>query len=156
MALLLAPAAWLMAFGSPPWGHSSSTKEIVDVDPDSWVGTRLPLLDDIALPRRLDEGTWIVLLYKHGCSACREAVANYERFARQISPKPKMPRIALIACPPYGDEVTSAERPSYCIYGRLTGAKRWKLPTPMVLLVDEGRVKYVSTHDVQWLQTIWN
>jgi hypothetical protein len=54
------------------WGRDDSSL----IDPNKWIGQRLPLLDQIDIGDLLLDGRWTVLFYRHGCPACRDLIAN--------------------------------------------------------------------------------
>jgi hypothetical protein len=118
-----------------PWaikaGQSNFAAEHVLLEPTNWVGTCLPLLKHIDIGDRLARGRWALILYRHDCRACREALPKYERLARKLAKRPSPEQVALIEMPPYaspGEELVAPD--SSCVLGRLDRTKIWSIATP--------------------------
>lgn len=131
--------------------------KIVVLKPERWVGKRLPVARHIDIGRELSRGVWIVLFVHDGCSACREAVPEYEALARELSARDGCPKVALVECQPRIDQKHAVLGASTCTRGNLSRAKRWIISTPAALLIDEGKVQTVfeSPGDVKLLKSIW-
>ena len=67
------------------------------------------------------------------------------------------PSIAIIECPPYGG-ASRMDDNSHYVYGRLMSSKRWEISTPVVLLLDQGKVATVvdSARDIAVLRALWS
>ncbi len=94
---ITAALAWQVA----PTPNSSqqpfqTVGDIVLLEPETWLGQKFPLLEYINLD--LSEGNWIILLHRHDCPKCQEAVLKYEQLASIKSPS----QIAIVEVPPYG------------------------------------------------------
>jgi len=124
----------LLAFNEPP--KVTSRYEVLE--PQTWVGKRLPILEYIDIAESLKEGTWLILLYHYDCPDCARAIPQYEQMARDLQGNEDFLRIALIAVPPYGRGPVSENSP--CTLGRLPQTKEWFVTTPAVALLTDGRV----------------
>ena len=73
----------ILAFNEPP--QITSRYEVLE--PETWVGKELPILEHIDIAESLKKGTWLVLLYHYDCPDCAWAVPMYEQMARDTSYK---------------------------------------------------------------------
>ena len=80
----------------------TATYEVLD--PETWIGRALPILEHIDIAEQIQEGTWLVLFYHHDCPDCRRALPQYAQMARDLAGNEDSLRIALIEVPPYGPE----------------------------------------------------
>jgi hypothetical protein len=143
-------AVWLIVGGAVGYATSSYTDttlstlgeivgdgKIVVLEPENWVGKRLPLLNFIDAPDALMEGKWLVLLYHHDCPKCREVIRNLHRTARKLA----VSQVVLIELPPYG----GYPEPSFpsevkIIHTQLRGAHEWFVESPAAVLLKRGIV----------------
>jgi hypothetical protein len=124
----------VLAFNKPA-GITSSYEVL---EPETWVGKKLPILEHIDIGEQLETGNWLVLLYHHNCPDCAAAIPKYERIARDMAGNEDFLRIALIEVPPYGQRPISDN--STCTLGRLADVKEWFVTTPAVALLTNSRI----------------
>ncbi|MBN1187148.1 MAG: hypothetical protein JXB49_33025 [Bacteroidales bacterium] len=108
------------------------------LEPETWVGKELPILDNIDIADTLKKGIWLILLYHHDCPDCARAIPEYEKIARDLEGNADFMQIALIAVPPYGRGPVSENSP--CKLGKLNEVKEWFVTTPAVALLKNGKV----------------
>lgn len=114
-------------------GPSVSTGLIV-LDPEKWVGQKLPIADAINVD--LSRGEWSVLFHRHDCPVCQAEIPRFIERAEAGE------RVALVEAPPYG----SAEpRSDKCLYARLSDAHEWFMRTPVEIQLRDGQVTAVKT-----------
>jgi hypothetical protein len=135
--------------------HGSGS-EIV-LDPEAWIGNKFPLMNYIEATELPKQGVWLVLLYNHNCSACRASVELYEKLATDFSDKENCPRIAIIEVPPFDTDVTQPNKVSPAIHGKLSRNQKWKIKTPVLILVDEGKVQnnFTNPLNTDLIKAIW-
>ena len=109
------------------------------LEPETWVGKELPILEYIDIAEQLRQGAWLVLFYHHDCPDCAVAIPQYEQMARDLAGNEEFLRIAFMAVPPYGQGPVSENSP--CTLGKLAAVKEWFVTTPAVALLTDGRVK---------------
>ncbi|HUT31267.1 MAG TPA: hypothetical protein VMX13_15845 [Sedimentisphaerales bacterium] len=126
----------VLALNEP--ANTTSSYEILE--PETWVGKKLPLIDYIDIGESLEKGNWLILLYHYDCPDCAEAIPKYERMARDLVGNGDFLRIALIEMPPYGPPLAAPD--SLCTLGRLANTKQWFVTTPAVVLLVDGRVNH--------------
>jgi len=131
---ILGISAPILALNEPP--QFTSRYEVLE--PETWVGKELPILEHIDIAESLKKGTWLVLLYHYDCPGCSWAIPMYEQMARDLKGNEDFLKIALIAIPPYGRGPVSENSP--CILGRLAATKEWFVTTPAVALLTDGKV----------------
>lgn len=102
---------------------------LVILEPEHWVGKPLPIADAIDLD--LTHGNWTVLLHRHDCLNCQEALPRYEELAIQ---KP----VALVELPPYEDQHASTTSQAYRT--RLRNDRNWFVQTPVEIQLRDGIV----------------
>jgi len=115
------------------------------LEPGTWKGQRLPILEHIDIGRQLGKGQWIVVMHQHTCPDCPEALAYYKQLARQMAGQKNTPRVALVEMPPY-EPVAHGVAPTAAHWteGRLSDAREWFVMTPVILFLNDGRVVKVS------------
>ena len=136
--------------------------KLVVLDPEKWVGQRMPLLafieDDPGQSRpiqkplrdRLARGNWIVLFYRHDCPKCLDELPKYEELGRRSVINPDDPRVALIDIPAYGEVNEFARaRSDACVLGRLTNERDWFVETPAQLTLRDGEVMHAVLRSVR-------
>ncbi len=132
--LVLGVTTPILAFNEP--AMVTSSYEVLE--PETWVGKELPILEHIDIAESLKKGTWLVLLYHYDCPDCGTAIPKYENIARDLQGNEDFLRIALIAVPPYGRDPVSEN--CHCVLGRLAETKEWFVTTPAVVLLVNGKV----------------
>ncbi len=135
--------AWTM-LGRIPTGlavegalETAGSGSLVLLQPEHWIGKRLPLSRHIQSDSRWQTGTWLVVLYDTECSVCRKAVP---RFAEMAQSGPM--NVALIEMPPHQAGAAELTRlcPG-CVTGTLSEDKDWFATTPVVMLVENTIVQ---------------
>lgn len=116
--------------------------QFVVLEPESWVAKRFPLLSYIDIGDQLVERDWIVVLYHHDCSSCRELIRDYEQVGRVSAMSSGGRQVALIELPPYGSKRFSSG--ASCRQGRLSDAKKWFVATPVECTLERALVTKVS------------
>ncbi len=133
--LVLTTTTPILALNEP--AVVTSTYEVLE--PETWVGKKLPILEHIDIADQLRTGTWLILFYHHDCPDCRKAIPKYEQMARDLEGTKDLLQIALIEVPPYGQDPASGDSP--CTLGRLADVKEWFVTTPATTLLAEANVK---------------
>jgi hypothetical protein len=123
-------------------GLVSGEGQLVIVEPQEWLGKRIPLLRHIEKAQVLERGKWLLLFYKHDCPACVEAAeAFYERTILYSDGR----SLAVVEIPPYGsDGHLGTEQDLPFQFLRLSDRHEWFLATPTFVLLDDGRVMGVK------------
>lgn len=132
--IILVGATAILALNAP----AAVTSSYEVLEPETWVGKKLPILDHIDIGKQLEKGTWLILLYHYDCPECAEAIAKYEQIARDLAANADFLRIALIEVPPYG--LSHVSENSFCIIGRLAKTKEWFVATPLAALLTDAKV----------------
>jgi len=132
--IILGVTTPILALNEP--ANVTSSYEVLE--PETWVGRELPILEYIDIAETLKKGTWLVLLYHYDCPDCAWAIPMYEQMARDMAGNEDFMQIALIAVPPYGRGPVSENSP--CTLGRLPETKEWFVTTPAVALLKNGQV----------------
>jgi hypothetical protein len=52
------------------------TSQYEVLEPETWVGKKLPILEHIDIGEKLSKGNWLILLYHHDCPDCIKAIAK--------------------------------------------------------------------------------
>lgn len=116
-------------------------QQAIVLEPEKWVGRRCPLLPYIDIGDELSVGQWLVVLYHHDCTRCRDMVPAYEERALATASDPAEPRVAFLAVPPHGTPLWRFAPHSSSRQGRLTASKEWFVRTPAVLRLQDGVVQ---------------
>lgn len=112
----------------------------VVLQPDSWVGKRLPILRHIDIGERLAKGQWTLLLVHRGCADCAMAIAYYERLAARAGSVEDGRRIAFIEVRSQGDAPHANTFRAPIEHGVLAPAHDWFVATPTVLTLFNATV----------------
>ncbi len=132
--LILGVTTPILAFNKP----AKITVSYEVLEPKTWVGKKLPILEYIDIGEQLRTGNWLVLLYHHDCPDCAVAIPRYEKMGRDFVGNEDFLGIALIEVPPYAQGQVSRNSP--CVLGRLAAVKEWFVTTPAVVLLKNGQV----------------
>ncbi len=116
----------------------TSTYEVLE--PNTWIGKELLILDHIDIANQLELGNWLVVLYHHGCPDCRTVIPEYKRMAEDLQGSDFL-RIALVEVPPYRTVITQHD--VAWIWGQLDKSKQWFVVTPAAMIVVDGHVRAV-------------
>jgi thiol-disulfide isomerase/thioredoxin len=133
----LSLTAPILAVNKPP----SVTSTYAVLEPETWAGKALPILESIDIAARLEKDRWLVVLYHHDCPDCQKILPEYERMAEDLAGNEDFLRVALVELAPYGEPPGGL--PLRHTRGQLSDAKEWLVTTPCVLLLAEGRVLQV-------------
>jgi hypothetical protein len=127
----------ILALNEP--ARVTSSYEVIE--PENWKGRKLPILNQIDIGMQLEDGNWIVLLYRHNCPDCEETKRMYEQISDDLQSIEGYLRIALIEVPPWGTKLIS-KNDSFII-GQLVDTKKWFVTIPTVILLRDGKVEQV-------------
>jgi thiol-disulfide isomerase/thioredoxin len=106
------------------------------LEPETWIGKELPILEHIDIAEQLKTGNWLVVLYHHECPSCVEAIPKVEQMARDLKGNESFIRIAFIEMPPYNQRNSSLlSHNTPCIFGKLDASKDWYASTPLSILM---------------------
>lgn len=115
----------------------STVGGITILEPERWIGRKLPILDFIDLD--MSKGKWNVLLHRHDCPVCQATLPRFVAIAAEVPSS----HTALIEVPPYGEPRFSGDATVYC--GRLQDSREWFVHTPVELQLIDGVVTAAST-----------
>jgi hypothetical protein len=121
---------------------------IVLLEPERWLGKRLPLLRYVKTPEDLSVGAWVLVLVHRDCPKCQAVLPSYEEMAREWSERGLSSRIAVIeipahrSAPPVGGTDPSE---TFCTPGRLTEEREWFVQTPALIKIVDGMVVEATT-----------
>jgi hypothetical protein len=132
--VILAVTGCVLVFNEP----AKTTTSYEVLEPETWVGKKLPVLEHIDIGEQLKKGNWLLLFYHYDCPDCITAISNYEQIARDLTGNEDFLRIALIEVPPYGQLVSQT---SPCTLGQLPETKEWFVTTPAAVLLTNGIIK---------------
>ncbi|MEN8251873.1 MAG: hypothetical protein ABFS32_23330, partial [Bacteroidota bacterium] len=117
----------------------TSTYEVLE--PETWIGKELPILEHIDIGEQLKTGNWLVMLYHHDCLGCTEAIPKIEQMARDLESSEGLLQFALIEVPPYGPpDAGPVSANTLCDVGRLNLSKEWFVTTPALSLIQKSYV----------------
>ncbi len=106
--------------------------DLVILEPETWIGQKFPLAKYINVD--VSQGSWVLLLHRHDCPKCQDAVPKYEQLA--IS-DPSF-QVAIIEVPPYGSLPEAGYRE--CRVGKLSEDRYWFVQTPVEIELENGVV----------------
>ena len=107
------------------------------LEPETWVGQPLPIAGHVDIAMDLQQGEWLVVLVKEGCSGCAALVPELSAKVKALAPG-KAARVALIHLPPQKEPGEFAGKEF--LHGRLYTTREWFVQTPTVLRLKGGIV----------------
>ncbi|KPL25101.1 MAG: hypothetical protein AMJ75_01985 [Phycisphaerae bacterium SM1_79] len=54
------------------------------LEPETWVGEKLPILEYIDIADQVEKGSWLLLFFRHDCPDCAAAIPKYEQIAQDL------------------------------------------------------------------------
>lgn len=134
--ILLPTIEYVLITNKPPM--VSEKYEVIDVS--QWTNQEVwPLLQYTDIKDQLQSGEWVVLMYHNDCPDCREAMPEYEKMYKDI--KGNNVDMAFIEMPPYEEGDLQLVPPNSQVNrGRVNDVKKWLVETPVVVVIDNGRV----------------
>lgn len=115
-------------------GLVSVGKGLVLLEPEKWIGKRLPILPYIeGDSSQLQHGEWTLLFYHHDCPKCLEVLDRYQTAGIIEATR----KIAFVEMPPYG--VLQKALPKVQVF-RLTDHLDWFMSTPHFIGISEATV----------------
>ncbi len=119
--------------------------QLVILEPETWLGKPFPLVQYIDTDAELARGEWLIVLHRHDCAKCADAVPRYAMLANRYSSRPGRPTIALVEVPPFGAQYLHEELGVFC--GRVRDDREWFVQTPLEIRLQDGVVQRAS-HDL--------
>jgi hypothetical protein len=117
------------------------TSQYEVLEPETWVGKELPILEHIDIGEQLKTGNWLIMLYHHDCPSCAEAIPKIEQMAKDMQSNEDFLRFALIEVPPYGPKGTGpVSSDTSCVLGKLDTSMEWFVTTPAIVLKKDTNV----------------
>lgn len=114
---------------------------MIVIDPQEWIGRRLPLLSHIDNAEQLQSGSWLMVLYRRDCQSCHEQLPLLFTALRRI-PLGGEHRtlVALIEVPSNSlrSSFLGNEKPDALM--KLPTGPQWIVQTPLFLRVQNGIV----------------
>jgi hypothetical protein len=138
VALLLARQPQVIASGEV----LADAGGLVILEPESWIGRTLPILEEINIGPQVAQGEWVVLLYHHDCPKCQEALPLYLDRAKQWDAEERQAHVAVIETPPFAAN-GSQGFDSVPLQGRLSDEREWFVQTPVEITLEDGVVTHV-------------
>jgi thiol-disulfide isomerase/thioredoxin len=122
-----------------------ATSKYEVLEPETWVGKELPIIDHIDIGEQLKTGNWLIMLYHYDCPDCIATIPKIEQMAREIQGNEGVLKFALIEVSPYTTYGPKGAGPvvgpnTPCILGKLDTSKEWFVTTPVVILVKTKKV----------------
>ncbi len=105
--------------------------------PETWIGEKLPLLENIEIEGELTVGNWLIVFYHYDCPDCREAIDRYKTMAKDFENEGNFLKFAFIEIPPYGPDLGITS--SAIAIGSLPDTKQWLVNTPVVVFLKDGK-----------------
>lgn len=109
---------------------------LVILEPETWIGNRLPISRHIVPQVDLLRGDWTLLLYHHDCPDCQAALPHYQQLAAHSGSH----SVLLVEIPPFGN-ILHHEPAMMC---RLSDTADWFVQAPVEIQVSDGIVRRAS------------
>jgi len=133
-SIILVGTACVLAFNEP----AKITDGYEVLEPETWVGKELPIIEYIDIGSQLKKGNWLVLFYHYDCPDCVAAINGYVQKAMYLDKNKNYLKIAFIEVAPF-DSSFLHNNSRYTI-GKLSSLKRWIISTPTVVLIEDCKV----------------
>jgi hypothetical protein len=139
MSMLLLALVSVTAAGLIQYEPQKVTATFEVLEPQTWTGQTLPILEHVDVADKLKQGNWLIMLFHHDCPDCAEALPQFQEIADNFVGNEEVLQLALIEIPPYGYQ--AMPQASTYLLGHLDESKKWMVVTPAVLLATEGMVQ---------------
>jgi len=99
-----------------------------------------PMLDYIDIADSIRSGLVVVVLSRHDCPDCHEAIPEYDKFSRDMADDSSSLKFAFIEVPPFGSaNETAVPEDTVCLTGRLDSTMEWlNITAPLVAVLMDG------------------
>ncbi len=146
------PALVAMTYFWPPTASPANGVTIagdnwVIAEPQRWPGKRFPLLDQIDVGERLAAGRWLLVFYHPGCPQCEELIDRYRNWQQARVAGAESAKVAFIEVPDAEQSHSIDFSGTRCLLGSLDRSRRWFVPTPTILVLQEGTVRTVAQQE---------
>lgn len=140
----------------PTWLTTPHHRQQLRPPTTDWISRPWPLLPHIQTDQRLDQGSWLILLYHHDCPACQAALKTLCDTLTAASPpeRPYLPipdsspaspsplHYAIVELPPFGPPLNLPPAVQQSLHlARLTTQSPLHLPLPLLLYLENGIVR---------------
>jgi hypothetical protein len=124
-----------------------SGQGVVLLEPNQWLGRRLPLLTHLKTEEDLGTGAWTVLLVHWDCPKCQAILPTYEEMAKDWKERGVSSRVAVVVVPVRRSAKDMSILPSVssCALAYLSDDREWFVQTPAVIRVEQGTVVEAKT-----------
>jgi hypothetical protein len=105
-------------------------KKTILLEPEKWVGKEFPLLpyiEPVEIREKLKNGKWIVVLYHHNCTKCKEVIDELI--------KNKTENLVCVEIPPFSGKFCGA---------RLIDVQSWIVESPVVVCLVNNQIVYIN------------
>lgn len=113
------------------------------LEPQSWIGKELPILNKIDIDEDLSRGKWFVIFYRGDSPQYQMLLSQYIDSARRLRGIPDVYRLAFIDVLGKSDLPQLITPEEYYSIGALKQVKQWLGVTPFTIKVDSGVVQEV-------------
>ncbi|MFO0912478.1 MAG: hypothetical protein U0795_05960 [Pirellulales bacterium] len=127
-------------------GALPQNAQAVALKPETWIGQRLPIANYVELGGDLNEGEWLLVLYRPDCAHCLRIVPRLrDQFLAASDTSPR--RLALVdlsagqaagALSDQTPETAPGQATPRVVFGRLQPGRRWIATPPIGILINKG------------------
>lgn len=127
-------------------GLITGDSEFVLLEPKRWLDKRFPLVSQIDIGDQLTTGSWVVLMYHHGCPTCQKVTAKCSELAITRQASANAPRVALVEIPPFerSNPVDRHHVKYGWLHGKLNETREWFVETPVLIVLRDGSVIFAE------------
>lgn len=131
LGTMLALAITLNLGISKIWAQSTSQL----LFPEDWIGKQFPLVETAELPSEIQQGKWLVLIYREGCPACERSLRHLGELsmAKLVIELASEPDVSHTAMTRYDD----------LLWVSVPEGKSWVMETPVAIELQGGVVRAV-------------
>jgi hypothetical protein len=117
----------------------------VILEPEKWIGKRLPLLPYIDIDEQVARGRCAIVFYHATCPECKHWIDSYYRCPTWIEGDAHAGRVAFVQMPPYHGAIADYRSCDLSneLRGRLSNKARWFLACPIAIELADGVVSRV-------------
>ncbi len=118
-----------------------SGNKLIVLEPNKWIGKRLPLLRYVTAEKSLAVGNWTLVVFKADCGQCQKLLHELPR--KKLADGAS--GVIWVEVPPcHPDARTAVEASGRFSYGSLRADLNWFVQTPTMLRIVDGQVTGVS------------
>ncbi len=137
-------AAWLgVVLATAPVNAEdgvTSGDRVLLLEPQKWIGKRLPIERYLEVEGDLNSGDWILVLHRGDCARCAELIPQWKERTSRVRAPNRFWRVCFVELSPEAGSPGESGDKTGWVAGRIDDDRTWLVETPCVVELREGMV----------------